>query len=97
MSNFHKDDHRSVFRQHEEFTETVGDAVMRGQDRAYALGRERGQQEADEKLQAQVAFLRQWIKEEGRNTNTCTWFVLRERCEVCQCHRSDDKRFKEVA
>lgn len=32
--------------------------------------------------------LRQWIREHGGQTDTCTWSVLKEKCEYCQCHRS---------
>ena len=46
----HADDHYAMCGQHNEFTDTVGDAVMRIQDEAYALGRKRGKNEADSAL-----------------------------------------------
>lgn len=40
-----------------------------------------------ERLRSEVEALREWIRDEGENNNTCTYGVLREVCEHCQCGR----------
>ncbi len=47
-------------------------------------------QAADEllRLYAENDALRDWIREQGTQTDTCTWNILREKCAYCQCHRS---------
>jgi hypothetical protein len=46
----HHADHDAMVHEHGQFTDTVGDAVIRIQDEAYALGRIRGKKEADAEL-----------------------------------------------
>lgn len=46
----HPADHDAMVHEHNQFTDTVGDAVMRIQDEAYSLGRERGKREANADL-----------------------------------------------
>jgi hypothetical protein len=38
-------------------------------------------------LAAQNASLKQWIREEGIRTDTCTYDILKEICEGCRCKR----------
>lgn len=40
------------------------------------------------RLYAENEALRQWIREQGEQTDTCTYNILREKCAYCQCHRS---------
>lgn len=47
MNNHHAVDHDKLVHEHTQFTDKVGDAVIRLQDEAYALGRERGRNEAN--------------------------------------------------
>jgi hypothetical protein len=46
----HHADHDAMVHEHNQFTDTVGDAVIRLQDEAYELGRARGKQEANAEL-----------------------------------------------
>jgi hypothetical protein len=39
-------------------------------------------------LHAQNAALKDWIRDQSIVTDTCTWNILREKCNLCQCHRS---------
>ena len=39
------------------------------------------------RLRAEVAELRDWIRQEGVNSDTCTYNVLGEVCEGCNCTR----------
>ena len=39
------------------------------------------------RLTAEVAELRNWIRQEGVNSDTCTYNILREICEGCNCKR----------
>jgi FtsZ-binding cell division protein ZapB len=38
--------------------------------------------------QRKVESLSQWIREQGSQTDTCTYNILREKCAYCRCHRS---------
>lgn len=49
-------DHDAMVHEHGQFTDTVGDAVIRIQDEAYRLGHERGTKEADGSLIEALAF-----------------------------------------
>lgn len=46
----HATDHPVICSQHDEFTNRIGDAVMKIQDEAYKLGRQRGRTEANAEL-----------------------------------------------
>ena len=35
----------------------------------------------------EIRRLREWIREEGERTNTCTYNVLGEVCSNCECNR----------
>lgn len=35
-----------------------------------------------------------WIREQGKASDTCTYNVLREVCENCRCHRSNGEKFQ---
>ena len=42
--------------------------------------------------------LRDWIREEGKRTNMCTFDILRgEVCESCRCGRADGGNLAELA
>jgi len=41
----------------------------------------------NDKLRAEVAELREWIRQEGVNSDTCTYDILGEICEGCNCKR----------
>lgn len=34
--------------------------------------------------------LKDWIREEGYRSNTCTWNILREKCSYCQCNKKQE-------
>jgi hypothetical protein len=36
----------------------------------------------------EIDDLRQWIRDQGAQTDTCTYNILREKCSYCQCNRS---------
>lgn len=44
-----------------------------------------------ESLRQQVALLREWIKQQGEVTNTCTFNILKEVCQDCACHRAKEQ------
>lgn len=41
-------------------------------------------------LALNIRRYRLWIKEQGEFTGTCTWAILGEVCEGCECKRSND-------
>lgn len=38
-----------------------------------------------EKLKTENERLREWIREQGEHSNTCTFDVLKEICDGCKC------------
>jgi hypothetical protein len=47
--------------------------------------------EAAHVLAQHVERYRLWIKEQGEFTDTCTWAILGDVCEGCECRRSREK------
>ena len=45
----------------------------------------------------EIIRLREWIREEGKRTDTCTYNILREICEGCRCHRAQKTKVGAVA
>jgi len=43
-------------------------------------------------LALHVRRYRLWIKEQGGSTDTCTWAILGDVCDYCQCWRRDTKK-----
>ena len=41
---------------------------------------------------AQIVMLRDWIRQQGEVTNTCTFNILKEVCNECACHRAKEQR-----
>lgn len=39
-------------------------------------------------LWQRIGRLENWIRQEGKRTNTCTRQILNEVCEDCRCHRN---------
>lgn len=42
--------------------------------------------------QKREVMLRDWIRQQGEVTNTCTFNILREVCHECACHRAKEQR-----
>ena len=41
-----------------------------------------------ENLRNKAAHYEEWIREQGKVSNTCTFNILGEVCEDCACHRN---------
>lgn len=37
---------------------------------------------------ARIKQLEEWIEEEGKHTNTCTYYILGRVCSNCRCWRA---------
>lgn len=38
-------------------------------------------------LERENAALREWVKEEGKRNDVCTYGILKEICEDCKCRK----------
>lgn len=56
------------------------------------IGKVWGLVESHARLERENAALREWVKEEGERTNICTYDLLNEICENCQCVRQKGKK-----
>ncbi len=43
------------------------------------------------KLEKRIADLEEWIDEEGKRTNTCTFSILKEVCSDCKCGKKENR------
>ena len=46
-------------------------------------------------LAMHIRRYRLWIKEQGEFTDTCTWAILGDVCEGCECKRKPSRAFGE--
>lgn len=49
------------------------------------------ERQLDDHIKREV-MLRDWIRQQGEVTNTCTFNILKEVCNECACHRAKEQR-----